>query len=130
MASTPRSGIAEEFMCSLDAKQPIYLCGGFGGMSAALSAALQKQAPESLTDNFHTETKLKRKAYDEYNATDAGTADPSDYKKLVERLADEGVDGLRNGLSIKENRRLFESQSVEEIVGLVREGLNLTLGKK
>ncbi len=127
-ASTPRSGIAEEFARSLEAEQPLYLCGGFGGMTAAIIEALYGREPESLTDEFQAATDDRRRALKDYNESDAGKADPIDYGKLVKDFGDAGVEGLRNGLDRGANERLFKSQSVEEIVGLVREGLAETLG--
>jgi hypothetical protein len=123
LASTPRSGIVEEFTLSFKAKQPIYLCGGFGGMTADLIKAVLGETPESLTEDFQAATEDRRKALQEYNDSEAGKADPINYSELVNDFSASGIAGLNNGLDDEANKRLFESQSVEEIVGLVREGL-------
>jgi hypothetical protein len=123
-ASTPRSGIVEEFALSLRAGQPVFLCGAMGGMTADLIEVLQGHGvPESLTDAFHADTAERQKAVKKYNQTDAGAEDPIDYGRLVEEFAAAGVNGLRNGLTPDENECLFQTHSLEEIVGLVRRGL-------
>ena len=116
LASTPRSGIAEEFALSIAANQPVYLCGGFGGMTAEIIAAVRGAQPEALTEEFHTATEQRRAALEHYNASEVGGSYPIDYEGWQHEFASAGVAGLRNGLSEEENLRLFSSQSIE--VGL------------
>lgn len=123
-ASTPRSGIAEEFVLSLKDNQPIFLCGGFGGMAADLAQVLQGgPAPESLTQAYHADSEERQKTIDFYNQSEAGKRDSIDYAAWVQLIQDKGVSGLKNGLTPEENQRLFTSHSVDDIVGLIRKGL-------
>ena len=110
---------------SLRAQQPIYLCGAFGGMTADLIEVLRgKEVPGSLTDEYHFDTPDRERAAKEFNVTEIGRNDPIDYDRLVREFQAAGVEGLRNGLEPDENEKLFDSHSVEEIVGLIRKGLN------
>ncbi|MCB9833782.1 MAG: TIR domain-containing protein [Planctomycetes bacterium] len=123
-ASTPRSGILEEFLCSLDAGQPVFLCGGFGGMTADIITVLRAgRVPASFTTVFHADSPDRKRALDEFNESPMGEVDPIDYPRVFARLSTSGLACLNNGLDDAENERLFESQSVEEIVGLIRNGL-------
>ena len=68
------------------------------------------------------------KAAEAYNRSEYGAKDPIDYEQLLEEIAAAGVAGLRNGLTEEENERLFETPSVQEVVGLVRKGLVAVAG--
>ncbi len=89
-------GVLEEALLTLRSRKPLYLIGAFGGCTAAIIEGLQGARPAAFAD------------------LDAG---------LIDELARHGVAGLRNGLSLEENRRLFTTPYLAEIVGLVLRGL-------
>jgi hypothetical protein len=103
-------GIAEEALLALEARQPVYLAGGFGGAAHDVVQALGvghedwgAAAPEGL---------------------------PAAVAGLEEALANlramrenSGWAGLRNGLTDQENQRLATSPRASEIAMLVHRGL-------
>ena len=102
-------GLMEEALSALQAEQPLFLAGGFGGATYEIARVLE-------VDNgswFPT-------------ATDA----PPDDERLVQgrnelqafRRSDAWA-GLRNGLTDEENRRLAASHRPSDIAGLVGIGL-------
>jgi len=49
---------------------------------------------------------------------------PIDYDALCAQFAQAVISGLRNGLDEKENRILFETDDVDEMIALVLKGLS------
>lgn len=102
-------GIVEEAMYALDAKQPIYLAGGFGGVTADIARLLGVDGgpwiPEYMND---------------------AEIDPR-WRKGVESLADlwkeVGDASLQNGLTREENCTLAISHRPSEIAALVSLGM-------
>jgi hypothetical protein len=94
-------GIAEEALTALEAGQPLFLLGGFGGCARDIAVAL-KLVPQRA--NFATWT-----GHDEFQQFD-GTA-------------------LRNGLTSEENATLVRTVHVDEAVALILRGL-LRLAKQ
>lgn len=102
-------GVLEEALISIEHGQPLYLAGGFGGITADAIAALGiddgtwlPHAPDAptadvrLTDGLHQLSSL---------------AAASDWK------------GLDNGLNVEENKRLAATHRPTEIAALVSLGL-------
>ncbi len=116
------AGIVEEFITARQANHPVYLIGGFGGAAKLLSKIIEKK------DGFNSEQLLKvaledkkyKNLYDYYEKKELHI----DYSFL------DGItieDLRNNGLSDDENRKLFHSTNVMEIVSLVLYGLSKTL---
>lgn len=111
-------GLMEEALLTLEADKPLYLAGGFGGVTADIAQALGVDDCAWLPRH-----------------TDAS----SDDSRLVEgrnRLAAFAAGstwkGLNNGLSDEENRRLAASHRPSDIAALVSLGLgrlNLVRGR-
>lgn len=126
-------GLAEEALLHLEAGKPLYLLGGFGGMTAALAAAVQGREPKALTNALQLYDDLTRDAARDYNTwVDALPADAPvhptvrmrvDYPDLVQRFAQRGPGGLNNGLSAELNLRLMATRDLTEAIGLVLYGL-------
>ena len=88
-------GIAEEALTALQAGQPLFLLGGFGGCARDIAAALNLMALPAGVANWA--------GYDEFGQYDGGD--------------------LRNGLSAEENAMLARTVHVDEAVALVLRGL-------
>jgi hypothetical protein len=88
-------GIAEEAMLAIDAKQPIYLLGGFGGCTGDICAGMK------LVE----------------------TGQPARRWEMRDLLARTTVDNLHNGLTLAENQRLACSVHTDELVTLILRGL-------
>ena len=103
-------GILEEALLSMEAAQPIYVAGGFGGMTWDIARTLQLCSPDSLP-----------------TLPSAPAPDPKIIAGL-ERIASiaketKGASFVNNGLSKDENLALAASYRPSEIAALVSLGL-------
>ncbi len=107
-------GVVEEALIALESKQPIYLAGGFGGVTTGIIQALDVDDGSWLPA--------------------MSDGDPQDERTLrgLNMLADfptrRDWTGLDNGLSAEENRRLAASHRPSEIATLVSLGLGRKFG--
>jgi hypothetical protein len=117
-------GVLEEALMTLRSGKPLYLIGGFGGCSQALTEALKGGAPEAFTEGFQSSDPLLNGLLTRYR-TDAaeGKTEPLDYPAELKFLQTTGVGGLNNGLTADENEILFKSKNLPEIVYLLLKGL-------
>lgn len=100
-------GLIEEVLMSLRQQQPVYLAGGFGGITLHIAAQIDST---TCTPLLPPEVTL-----------DPGTQDALDE---VRRLVGErGWSVLRNGLSDDQNRHLAVTHRPAEIAMLVAQGL-------
>jgi hypothetical protein len=118
-------GLAEEAYVALKAGNPVYLIGGLGGCAGAVVEAVRGQTPPALTEKFQFEYHEGYQARaEDFNrrATESGV-EPIDYPALVDYFKMKGIAGLGNGLRPEENKRLFETVHVVEMIYLVLKGL-------
>jgi hypothetical protein len=102
-------GVLEEAMISVAANQPLYLAGGFGGVTADIIAALGIDDGAWLPENADAP------------APDGRIASALDQLSKLAKSKD--PEALSNGLSTDENRRLAATHRPSEIAGLVSLGL-------
>jgi SLOG cluster2 len=108
-------GLMEEVLLSIEAGQPVYLAGGFGGVTADIVEALGVDGNAWLT---------KR--------TDAPPDDPrwiTGRERLRAVSSSATWKGLQNGLSDDENQRLAATHRPSDIAALVSMGLG-RLGRR
>jgi hypothetical protein len=102
-------GLLEEALIALHAGQPLYLAGGFGGVTADINEALGVDDRAWLP-----------------KTPDVPPADER-LSKALEKLGDlkkrENWAGLQNGLTEEENRQLAASHRPSEIAALISLGL-------
>lgn len=130
LSVSPIPGIVEEFLTFAQLK-PVYLVGGFGGMTAVLIRAVQGERPPELTMEYQSGSG-KRTPIIEYYNQQVGSAgwehlEKADFEGLVNRLNSMGTDSLNNGLTPEENLRIFQSRDLLEITSLVLDGLGRRL---
>lgn len=89
-------GIAEEALCSITAKQPLYVLGGFGGCSRDIAEELGLVAPHQI----------KKVAW----------AERAQFSGMTQVV-------LNNGLNDSENETLARTVHVDEAVALILRGL-------
>lgn len=122
---SPVPGLIEEFLTFVELGKPVYLAGGFGGMTRVIGKALSGEQPIELSRAFQADG--GRAVIHEYH--DAMAADPkwalkaTDFDSLTQRLNELGLEALNNGLSHEENLVLQESKDILEITALVLAGL-------
>ena len=88
-------GIAEEVLLSLEASQPVFLVGGFGGCTRDIAESMGLVASENQPRRW-----TKRERFETYAA-----------------------DVLHNGLTINENQALARTPFIDQAVNLVMLGL-------
>ena len=109
-------GILEEALCSIDAGQPLYLAGGFGGVTWDIVKGL------GLDDG--TWLPSREDAFQQDARFRAGMAELSECAKKS------NYDLGANGLSLEENRRLAATHRPSEIAALVSLGLGRRFERK
>ncbi len=113
------AGLLEEFKVAKDSHHPIFLVGGFGGVSGMLCAAIRKEIPY----NAFVEEACKHDYYVNLLKYYSDKGQPVDYT-WIDGLT---TDDLNNGLTVEENERLFVSTNIMEVVSLILKGLSKTL---
>jgi SLOG cluster2 len=97
------AGVLEEALFAIEAEQPLYLAGGFGGATATIAAALT-----GMGDRWPP------------------TEDAIDPTPLREAMGDSGWALTANGLSAEENLQLAVTHRPGEVASLVAIGLKRT----
>jgi hypothetical protein len=111
-------GLAEEALLAAVAAKPLYLLGGFGGCARALAELVDGRVPDELrVDQLRADDPT-------YDRLLAALPEPPD-DAVTAPLAGRGPGCLHNGLDDEENRRLFESSDIDEVIALVLRGLRI-----
>lgn len=113
------AGLLEEFKIARDNHHPIYLVGGFGGISAMLCSAMRKE----ISSQVFLEEAFKHDYYESLFKYYQAKGLPIDYSwidDITER-------DLNNGLNPDDNNRLFTTTNIMEIVSLVLKGMKKEL---
>ncbi len=118
-------GIVEEAAFAIRAGQPLYLSGVLGGATQQVILAIKKRnTPKDLGVNAKV-----RALYASPPVKDSPVGHEDDVHCDVENVwktfASLGVSGLAksNGLSAKDNERLFRTQIIDEVIELTLSGL-------
>ena len=113
-------GILEEIVITIEKEQPLYLLGGFGGVTSSVCKLIQtKDIPEELT------LKWQKKTSSNYEGLLAYTAKRNpenlvDYENIAQIILKAD---LNNGLCDDDNYRLFNTTYIDEAVYLIFKGL-------
>nr|WP_315212942.1 hypothetical protein [uncultured Flavobacterium sp.] len=121
-------GLLEEALISLERNTPTYFIGAFGGITKSIISALLNEKSEELTEEWQRKSNIKYSEFiDFYNAKSG--VDKIDYKNQLVFLNEFTIDKLclNNGLDINENKRLFETIHLPEIIYLILKGLKKIL---
>ena len=110
-------GLYEEAINAANAKHPIYLLGGFGGAALRLIKLIKG---ETTSEKLFEEC-CSNRSYQEFVSYLDKEKGEMSFKALDIFVNNMGV--LNNGLSSRENERLFITTNVTEIIALVLKGL-------
>jgi hypothetical protein len=113
-------GVLEETLLAIRAQRPVYLIGAFGGCARLILDALDGIERAELTSAHHEALPHVPALKELY--TDR-TVKWDEFESIAAELKACGISGLKNGLSVEENRELATSRSAERIVELVLHGL-------
>ena len=124
-------GIAEEVMLTIARRNPIYLSGAFGGACGEIGSLLglahprTGEFPASFKALKQDKRQLLRDIQDKFRPA-PWTDLPVEPEEIAEFLRSHSY-GSRgwpeNGLTLQENRKLFESSNQNEVAQLVTRGL-------
>jgi len=113
-------GVLEEALLAIRAPRPVYLVGAFGGCARLVLDALDGIERVELTSAYHQaqpHAPEMKKLYTDRSVT------WDEFESIAAELKGCGISGLKNGLTVEENRELATSRSAERIVELVLHGL-------
>ncbi|WP_107925228.1 TIR domain-containing protein [Lysinibacillus parviboronicapiens] len=117
-------GVVEEAYLAFLHKKPVYLVGSMGGASKVIIDAISGGKPEELTEDYQFMNVKYKELYTQYNElAEQNKLELINYEKLISFFNDVGIEGLNNGLSIEENKKLFKSTNTTEMISLVLKGL-------
>lgn len=122
-------GIVEETYHSLKAGKAIYLLGGFGGATRSIIEIISGGTPKKLTNKYQFDTIFLR----DFRKFATGKSPVViDYGHIVDFFKKHSVRSLskQNGLTVEENKILFESINIHELVFLIIKGLQNISNKK
>jgi len=108
-------GLLEEAYYTLKANKPLFLIGGFGGVSKLIVDLIKNESVKELTLEWqkgHKDNNRLRTLID--NGIDV------DYNEVTNTIKNTKL----NNLSYEDNEKLFYSTSIEEIVFYIMKGLN------
>ena len=118
-------GVLEEIILALEMKRPLFLLGGFGGVTASVCGLIQtKTLPEELTQEWQIQNNSGYKELLDFCLT----RDPSysvDYKSIADLII---TADLKNGLNNEDNEKLFSTPFVDEALNLIFKGLKSIYG--
>jgi SLOG-like protein len=116
-------GVLEEALLSIRAERPVYLVGAFGGCARLVLDALDGVARHELTSDYQHAVPFS----DELRRMHPERRQPWDeYEEIATFFRGRGFAGLKNGLTIDENRELASTRSPERIIELVLQGIEQT----
>lgn len=114
-------GILEEVLLAIENKKPVYLMGAFGGITSEIVKFIMNE--DNIIKNGDLENIAREEAlFSIFNKLVPD--DKIDYVKVKSKLEVLEIADLNNGLSIEENKVLFKSKNVEEIIILILKGIN------
>jgi hypothetical protein len=113
-------GVLEEIVLSVKMGKPIFLLGGFGGVTRSVCRLIkEKVVPKELSFDWQADSNPELSAMVSFAAS---------RKVYYRQLYQQGLEivmnaDLRNGLSADENARLSETPFADEVIHLILKGM-------
>lgn len=125
-------GLLEEAWLALQDKIPLYILGGFGGCAERIAQSLLGKKPIEFNEGYQVThdprpvqpLKELLNTYRIQSQNGDRFAELLDYQTVLKELSRIGPKGLNNGLSSKENKRLFCTPYLAEMIQLILKGLS------
>lgn len=115
------SGIVEEVILAMKSKKPVYLCGAFGGATYSIIEVLTKGKSDRLKVEYFEGDVQYLGAINLFNLKHE--TNKIDYEEIVDFFRKTGINGLNNGLNDDENKTLFQTIHIPEMISLILKGL-------
>lgn len=122
-------GLLEESIFALQSDTPVYFMGIFGGVTSKIIEGLKGKKPQELTFEWQSSQNESYKEFVGYYNSKK-SEDKIDYKASTQFLNEYTLERLseNNGLTVDENKRLFQTIHSSEIIFLIMKGLKIKLG--
>ena len=118
-------GVLQEIIIAIEKNKPIYLLGGYGGITSTVCQMLKSgRVPEQITRDWQIQHNAGYNDLLDY-ASEKGTRYSADYDAIAKIILEFGLDKLSegNGLSQADNLKLFDTPFVDEALHLILKGL-------
>ncbi len=118
-------GVLQEIIIAIKKNKPIYLLGGYGGITSSICQMLKSgRKPEQLTYDWQIQHSAGYRDLLDY-ASKKGIQYSADYDAIAKTILAFGIDKISksNGLSQADNFRLFNTSFVDESLHLILKGL-------
>lgn len=113
-------GVLEEIIIAIEMKCPLFLLGGFGGVTASVCKLIQNGIPpEELTQDWQIQNNAGYKELLDF-CSSRDSKYSVDYNLIAKII--KSAD-LNNGLSKEDNCRLFTTPFIDEALNLIFKGL-------
>lgn len=112
-------GVLEEILIASEKGKPIYLLGGFGGITASICKIINGDRVEELTEDWQVKHNVGYGDLLNFMKT-KDSSKSVNYEEICNKLKE--IE-LNNGLDEDENKRLFETPFIDEAIFLVLKGL-------
>lgn len=113
-------GVLEEMIIAIKMKRPLFLLGGFGGVTSSICTLIQsRNLPEKLTLDWQVKNNSGYKELLNFGI-DYGENYEKEYALLTDIFE---FDNLRNGLNQDDNIRLFNTPFIDEALYIIFKGL-------
>lgn len=113
-------GVLEEIIIAIKLKRPIFLLGGFGGVTKKVCDLIESgKVPEELTLDWQIRNNKNYKELVEIYKS-KGLSELVDYNNLLKSI---NIKSLSNGLDEDENLRLFSTPFADEAIHLILKGI-------
>lgn len=113
------TGVLEEFIIARRKGHPVYIVGGYGGCAQLLAEVCTGKKSADEFFRIALESSSYSALLDRYKSI----GNPVDYNEVKEYAQIEKLQD--NGLTLDENRTLFNSVNIMEIVSLILKGLKM-----
>jgi hypothetical protein len=115
-------GIFEEAYLALSKNIPVYFVGTYGGATKEIINLITDQPANFVSEEYQISDKNYEEFYKYWNGQEQ---DKIDYTELSKFFIDYGLMKVagNNGVDVEENKRLFETNSLPEMIYYVLKGL-------
>ncbi|WP_339098562.1 TIR domain-containing protein [Pectobacterium brasiliense] len=114
-------GVLEEVLYAIEHKKPLFLLGGFGGITSYICSCIKSgNIPEELTRDWQIYSNGGYKMLLDYISEIDNEYCPN-YSNLNKVL---NYKSLNNGLSKEENNKLFDTEYMDEAIYFILKGLD------
>ena len=114
-------GVLEEIVLSVQAGQPVFLIGAFGGVAKLVIDLLQGKERHEATWDYQKRAPFAPEMKALYEQRGIGWVD---YPEMISMLRESGTKGINPLLSDKEQGDLFETVDLNRMAELILLGLN------